>query len=99
MRVKQLEEQIGLPLIDLIGKRLVLTEAGQEALGHAREVAAKLIDLKAAMDQFRTTPFQGRGDGTRDDVRLSGEIIALIPSSGFWRISNDSPSSISLRFS
>ena len=53
MQVKQLEDQIGLPLIDLVGKRLVLTEAGQELLGHAREIAAKLIDLKAAMDQFR----------------------------------------------
>ena len=53
MQVKQLEEQIGLPLIDLIGKRLVLTEAGQELLGHAREIAAKLTDLKAAMDRFR----------------------------------------------
>ena len=53
MQVKQLEEQIGLPLIDLIGKRLVLTEAGQVLLGHAREIAAKVTDLKAAMDEFR----------------------------------------------
>ncbi len=53
MQVKQLEEQIGLPLIDLIGKRLVLTEAGEELLRQSREIAAKLIDLKAAMDQFR----------------------------------------------
>lgn len=53
MQVKQLEEQIGLPLIDLIGKRLVLTEAGEVLLGHARGIAAKLTDLKAAMDQFR----------------------------------------------
>ncbi len=53
MQVKQLEEQIGLPLIDLIGRRLVLTEAGRELLEHARDIAAKLATLKAAMDRFR----------------------------------------------
>jgi DNA-binding transcriptional LysR family regulator len=53
MQIKQLEEQIGLPLIDQIGKRLFLTEAGQELRGHAGQIAARVVDLNAAMDQFR----------------------------------------------
>ncbi len=54
MQIKQLEEQIGLPLIDQIGKRLFLTEAGHELRGHAQAIAAKMGELNAAMDQFRS---------------------------------------------
>ena len=53
MQIKQLEEQIGLPLIDQIGKRLFLTEAGLELRGHAQKIAGHMADLNAAMDQFR----------------------------------------------
>jgi DNA-binding transcriptional LysR family regulator len=53
MQVKQLEDQIGLPLIDQIGKRLCLTEAGQELRNHAAKINAQVMDLRAAMDQFR----------------------------------------------
>lgn len=51
MQVKQLEEQVGLPLIDHAGKKLVLTEAGEELARHARELIAKMSDLKSAMKQ------------------------------------------------
>ncbi len=53
MQIKQLEDQIGLKLIDQIGKRLFLTEAGEELRGHAARIAAQLVDLNGAMDQFR----------------------------------------------
>jgi DNA-binding transcriptional LysR family regulator len=53
MQVKQLEDQIGLPLVDQIGKRLCLTEAGQELRIHAARINAQVVDLSAAMDQFR----------------------------------------------
>nr|WP_294557128.1 LysR family transcriptional regulator [uncultured Rhodopila sp.] len=53
MQVKQLEDQIGLPLIDQIGKRLCLTEAGQELRNHAVRINAQVMDLRAAMDQLR----------------------------------------------
>ncbi len=53
MQVKQLEDQIGLPLIDQIGKRLCLTEAGLELCRHAGRITAQVVDLNAAMDQFR----------------------------------------------
>jgi LysR family transcriptional regulator, low CO2-responsive transcriptional regulator len=54
MQVKQLEEQIGLPLIDHAGKKLVLTEAGEELARHAREMIGKMADLKSAMKQYLT---------------------------------------------
>jgi len=53
MQIKQLEENIGLPLISQIGKRLCLTEAGHELRGHAGRIAAQMADLSVAMDQFR----------------------------------------------
>jgi DNA-binding transcriptional LysR family regulator len=53
MQVKQLEEQVGLPLLEQIGKRLFLTEAGLELRAHAQRFAAQMHDLKMAMDQFR----------------------------------------------
>jgi DNA-binding transcriptional LysR family regulator len=53
MQVKQLEDQIGLPLIDQIGKRLCLTEAGMELCRHATRITGQMVELNAAMDQFR----------------------------------------------
>jgi DNA-binding transcriptional LysR family regulator len=53
MQMKQLEKQIGLPLLEQMGKRMFLTEAGQELQRHARDIAARMVDLNAAMDQLR----------------------------------------------
>jgi DNA-binding transcriptional LysR family regulator len=53
MQIKQLEEQIGLPLLEHIGKRLFLTDAGLELRAHAKRFAAQTVDLKNAMDQYR----------------------------------------------
>jgi LysR family transcriptional regulator, low CO2-responsive transcriptional regulator len=53
MQMKQLEEQIGVPLLEQIGKRLYLTEAGAELRGHAARIAAQMVELNVAMDQFR----------------------------------------------
>jgi len=53
MQMKQLEEQIGVPLLEQSGRRLYLTEAGQELRGHAQRFAAQTIELQSAMDQFR----------------------------------------------
>ena len=54
MQIKQLGEQIGLPLLEQVGKRMFLTEAGEVLRGHARDLAARIGDLSAAMDQFRS---------------------------------------------
>jgi LysR family transcriptional regulator, low CO2-responsive transcriptional regulator len=53
MQMKQLEEQIGVPLVEQVGKRMFLTDAGRELCGHARDIASRMVDLNAAMDQFR----------------------------------------------
>jgi DNA-binding transcriptional LysR family regulator len=53
MQMKQLEEQIGVPLLEQKGRRLYLTEAGQELRGHAQRFTAQTIELQSAMDQFR----------------------------------------------
>jgi DNA-binding transcriptional LysR family regulator len=53
MQIKQLEDQIGLPLLEQIGKRLFLTEAGGELRIHAQRFAAQHREMEAAMDQFR----------------------------------------------
>lgn len=53
MQMKQLEEQIGLPLVEQIGRRICLTEAGQTLRVHARDIAGRMANLNAAMAQFR----------------------------------------------
>ena len=47
MHIKELEISAGLPLFERIGRKLYVTEAGQELLGRAREI---LRALKAAED-------------------------------------------------
>jgi DNA-binding transcriptional LysR family regulator len=53
MQIKQLEDQIGVPLLEQKGRRLYLTEAGQELRGHAQRFTAHALELQSAMDQFR----------------------------------------------
>lgn len=53
MQMKQLEEQIGLPLIEQIGRRMCLTEAGQALRVHANDIAAGMVELSASMAQFQ----------------------------------------------
>ncbi len=54
MQLKQLEEQIGLQLLQQSGRRMSLTEAGQELRGYAQSIAAQMTDLGAAMEKFRS---------------------------------------------
>ena len=53
MQVKQLEEQIGVPLLEQRGRRLYLTEAGQELQHHAQRFTVYTAELQSAMDQIR----------------------------------------------
>ncbi len=53
MQMKQIEEQIGLPLIEQVGKKLFLTEAGTELRTHAQRFKAQTLELKAAMEHLR----------------------------------------------
>ena len=53
MQMKQLEEHIGVPLIEKIGKRLFITEAGAELRKHAQRIALQTAEMQAVMEQFR----------------------------------------------
>ncbi len=53
MQIKQLEDQLGLQLLEQIGKKMCLTEAGRELRAHAGRVTAQINDLGLAMEQFR----------------------------------------------
>lgn len=55
-QIRQLEDELGQPLFERIGKRVVLTEAGENFLGYAskalREVDDGLSHLKRAADEL-----------------------------------------------
>jgi DNA-binding transcriptional LysR family regulator len=53
MQVKQLEEQVGLPLTERIGRNIQLTDAGQEVAQHARRLAQQIREAEAAFDALK----------------------------------------------
>ncbi len=53
MQVRQLEDSIGLPLTEQMGKKVFLTEAGREVFHYSQSVAAQLADLETALSQLK----------------------------------------------
>ena len=53
MQVKQLEENIGLPLFEQLGKKIFLTEAGQELLHYARTVLQQLDEAQTTLEELK----------------------------------------------
>ncbi|MDH5601386.1 MAG: LysR family transcriptional regulator [Gammaproteobacteria bacterium] len=53
MQVKQLEDNAGLPLLEQIGKKIFLTEAGHEMYHYARTMARELQEVSAIMEQLK----------------------------------------------
>jgi DNA-binding transcriptional LysR family regulator len=53
MQVKQLEEQAGLPLTEMVGKKVFLTEAGEEVARQARRIAQQLREAEEALDALK----------------------------------------------
>jgi DNA-binding transcriptional LysR family regulator len=53
MHIKELEGHAGLPLFERVGKKLFVTEAGQELLIRAREVIRSLKDADDAFDGIK----------------------------------------------
>ena len=51
--VRQLEGHAGLPLFEQLGKKIYLTAAGKELLGHARAVISQLREAEEAMAQLK----------------------------------------------
>jgi DNA-binding transcriptional LysR family regulator len=53
MQIKQLEEALGLPLLDRFGKRVALTEAGVRVHEHASRVIGELNDAEQTINQLK----------------------------------------------
>jgi len=53
MHIKELESNAGLPLFERVGKRLFVTEAGQELLSRAREILRALKEADDALDGLK----------------------------------------------
>ncbi len=53
MQIRQLEDFVGLPLFEQMGKRVFLTHAGEELYQHARVIARQMKDAKEAMESLR----------------------------------------------
>jgi len=53
MQVKQLEEQAGLPLTEMVGKKVFLTIAGEELVRQARRIAQQLREAGEALDAIK----------------------------------------------
>jgi LysR family transcriptional regulator, low CO2-responsive transcriptional regulator len=53
MQVKELEEQVGLPLFDRSGRSVSLTTVGEYVLAHARRVLAVMKDAEDMVARFR----------------------------------------------
>ncbi len=53
MQIKQLEEEVGMPVFDRIGKKIQLTDAGRELLQHARNIHIQLEEAQQSMEELR----------------------------------------------
>ena len=55
-QLRTLQDEVGLPLTEPVGRGLRLTEAGQELAGHADAVLAALAEAGAAVEKYRSQP-------------------------------------------
>jgi DNA-binding transcriptional LysR family regulator len=53
VRIRKLEEELGIKLFEQLGKRVALTEAGQMLVPYARRVVAALDDARHAVEEFQ----------------------------------------------
>lgn len=53
MQIKQLEDNIDLPLFEQLGKRIYLTEAGKELYQYSRAISQQLSDMEVALDELK----------------------------------------------
>jgi len=53
MHIKELESHAGLPLFERVGRKLYITEAGQELLSRARELLRSLKDAEDVLDGLK----------------------------------------------
>lgn len=53
MQIKQLEESIGVPLFEQLGKKIYLTEVGKEFKQYCQNILQQLADAESMFDDFK----------------------------------------------
>ncbi len=53
MQIKQLEAEVGLPLLERLGRKVALTAAGEEFLVYARQIARQLREMEEVIDELK----------------------------------------------
>ena len=53
MQIKQLESEVGIPLLERLGRSLFLTEAGNELLIYARTISQQLAEMNDVLEELR----------------------------------------------
>ncbi|MCG6968268.1 MAG: LysR family transcriptional regulator [Gammaproteobacteria bacterium] len=53
MQIKQIEESIGLPLFEQVGKKVFLTEVGQEMYSYSRSIQQQLAEAEAIIEDLK----------------------------------------------
>lgn len=53
MQIKQLEDNVGLPLFEQMGKKIYLTDAGKELYYYSRGISQQLADMELALDELK----------------------------------------------
>jgi len=53
MQIKQLEESVGLPLFEQLGKKIYLTEAGQELERYSRNILQQLAEVESVFADMK----------------------------------------------
>ncbi len=79
-RLALLEEQIGMPLFERVGRKLVMSDAGRTLLPLAERVAAAMDDARAGMERLRrghTAILRIATVGTLADDRLTATLKAV----------------------
>ena len=52
-QIKQLEEAVGMPLFEQMGKKIYLTEAGKEVYAFSRSIAQQFRDVESILDDMK----------------------------------------------
>lgn len=52
-QIKQLEQEVGMPLFEQMGKKIYLTEAGKEVYAFSRTIAQQFRDIESVLDDMK----------------------------------------------
>lgn len=53
MQIKQLEDHVGMPLFEQLGKKIFLTEAGKEMLRYSRMILSQAEEMRSVLDEMK----------------------------------------------